>query len=82
MKHHTKIYFEGMKIHPSEWVACEWCGQTAVDVHHLSPRGKGSSKTKDYIENLMGLCRSCHLKAESRELSREELTEKHLKNIP
>jgi 5-methylcytosine-specific restriction endonuclease McrA len=82
MKNHTKVYFAGMGIHFSEWVACEWCGGTCVDIHHLDPRGRGGSKQKDFIENLVGLCRSCHLKAEARTIDKEELREKHLKNIP
>jgi hypothetical protein len=91
LKKHSRIYFEGMGIPLCERfedmdVRCEWCGKQAVDIHHISPRGRGSSKTKDYIENLIALCRHDHNRAEGRvkdqKLSKEELTEKHLKNIP
>lgn len=82
MKKHTKVYFEGMNIHPSEWVACEWCGKTAVDIHHIDGRQAGGSKLKDAIENLVALCRPCHLDAESRKIDKKELRERHLKNTP
>lgn len=36
------------------------CGEWGADVHHLSNRQSGGSKCKDYIENLICLCRSCH----------------------
>jgi 5-methylcytosine-specific restriction endonuclease McrA len=40
------------------------CERQAVDIHHIIPRGMGGSKTKDYIENLVALCRECHIRAE------------------
>ena len=86
MKKHTKVYFKGMNIHPSDWVACEWAGSgwygTANDINHIIPRGMGGSKTKDYIENLVAMCRHCHLEFEAKRIGKEELREKHLKNIP
>ena len=49
-----------------DFVMCEMCQQDrAVDIHHIQGRGMGGSKEQDFIENLMGLCRECHLKAES-----------------
>lgn len=44
----------------SDFMACECCGKKAVDLHHIDPRGMGSTD-KDYIENLMSLCRDCHM---------------------
>ena len=44
---------------------CENCGEKAVDLHHIICKGLGGSKTKDYIENLIALCRDCHEKAET-----------------
>ena len=51
----------------TDFIMCEMCQQDrAVDIHHLERQSKfGSKKEKDYIENLMGLCRDCHNKAES-----------------
>ena len=44
----------------ADFIPCEICGNKAVDIHHIDARGMGGSKLKDFIENLMGLCRSCH----------------------
>tara|TARA_Y100001937_G_C7060380_1_gene303439 strand:- start:209 stop:448 length:240 start_codon:yes stop_codon:yes gene_type:complete len=43
-----------------DFIPCEVCKCKAVDIHHLERRGMGGSKTKDYIENLVALCRICH----------------------
>ena len=48
----------------TDWIPCEVCGAKAVDIHHIEARGMGGSKTKDVIENLMALCRSCHYAAD------------------
>ena len=61
MRNHTKIYHQHFKITPGDWIGCEICNETAVDIHHINPRGMGGSKTKDVIENLMALCRECHI---------------------
>jgi hypothetical protein len=37
----------------------------------------GGSKRKDYIENLMAVCRMCHMLFESKRLSEEEGREIH-----
>jgi 5-methylcytosine-specific restriction endonuclease McrA len=66
MKIHTKVYMTFFDYGETDFVMCEFCQQDrAVDIHHLDSRGMGGSKNKDYIENLMGLCRECHIKAES-----------------
>jgi len=61
MKKHTKIYLEAMGFSTTDWIPCEVCGATAVDIHHIDSRGMGGSKTADIIENLMALCRICHV---------------------
>ena len=43
-------------------VCNSWYG---TDIHHISNKALGSSKCKDYIENLICLCRSCHTKCQS-----------------
>ena len=61
----------------TDWIECEVCGTTAVDIHHIEPRGMGGSKEKDVIENLMALCRECHLDAEAKKLHKGYLTKIH-----
>jgi len=62
---------------------CEMCQQDrAVDIHHLTKQSKfGNKKEKDYIENLMGLCRDCHNKAESDNMFNFYCRIQHLENV-
>ena len=62
MKNHTKIYFKHFGYDTTDYVPCETCGATAVDIHHIECRGMGGSNAKDTIENLMALCRACHIR--------------------
>ena len=79
MKRHIKIYLDYFRLGEQDVMLCEWCDNAiAVDVNHIIPRGMGGSKTKDYILNLVGLCRSCHLKFEAKKINKEELSQKHL----
>ena len=75
MKKHTKIYMNYHNYDISDWIACEHCGTTAVDIHHLEGRKMGGSKNKDFIENLIALCRSCHIKAEMDKVFNNQLKE-------
>jgi len=77
MVKHKKIYLDYFGYGEQDFVPFECCHAIAVDIHHLCRRGIGGSKTKDYIENLMGLCRSCHIKAESSIPFNEELKKIH-----
>lgn len=60
MKKHTKIYLEAYGFDISDFIPCEICEAKAVDIHHIEARGMGGTK-KDSINNLMALCRECHL---------------------
>ena len=59
MQKHVKIYMKHFGYGEQDWMPCEWCAGTAVDVHHIDGRGPG----KDVIDNLVGLCRDCHVEA-------------------
>jgi hypothetical protein len=61
LKKHTKIYLEYFDYGAEDFIPCEVCGARAVDIHHIDCRGMGGSKTKDTIENLMAVCRVCHI---------------------
>jgi 5-methylcytosine-specific restriction endonuclease McrA len=60
MKKHTKVYLEHFNLDKSDWIGCEVCNNTAVDIHHINARGMGGSEQKDDVINLMALCRECH----------------------
>jgi len=67
-----------------DFVMCEMCQQDrAVDIHHLTKQSKfGNKKERDFIENLMALCRDCHNKAESNDDSFNMYCRiKHLENV-
>jgi 5-methylcytosine-specific restriction endonuclease McrA len=61
MKKYVKTYLDYFGYDETSWIACEMCGQTAVDINHIDARGMGGSKLKDKIENLMAMCRKCHI---------------------
>ena len=61
MKKHTKVYMSYFNYDVGDFIPCEVCGTTAVDIHHINCRGMGGSKEKDDIINLMALCRKCHI---------------------
>jgi len=61
MKNHTKTYLKYFGYDTSDFIPCEMCGLKAQDIHHIEARGMGGSKHADTIENLMALCRKCHI---------------------
>jgi len=80
MRKHTQIYLQGMKYKKTDFIPCEVCGSQAVDIHHIEARGMGGSKDKDTIENLMGLCRNCHIEYGDKKQYKEFLKDIHAKN--
>ena len=59
MKKHVKIYRDRFPEF-IDYFPCEVCGDVATDIHHIKYKSRGG---KDEIDNLIGLCRSCHNKA-------------------
>ena len=78
MRKHTKIYLDYFGYVKDDFMACEICGGRMVDIHHIDCRGMGSSKNKDEIKNLMGLCREHHLEFGDKKDKIDFLKEKHL----
>lgn len=77
MKRHVKIYLRFFGYGEEDFIPCEVCGAKAVDIHHIDCRGMGGSKEKDDVENLMALCRKCHVEYGDKKQYVEFLKEKH-----
>jgi 5-methylcytosine-specific restriction endonuclease McrA len=80
MQKHTQIYLQGMGYKTTDFIPCEVCGTQAVDIHHIEARGMGGNKKADVIENLMCLCRKCHIEYGDKKQYKEFLKNIHEKN--
>tara|TARA_R100000329_G_scaffold82224_1_gene70048 strand:+ start:135 stop:473 length:339 start_codon:yes stop_codon:yes gene_type:complete len=80
MQKHTKVYLDFFGYKQGEYIPCEMCNAPAVDIHHLERRTR-NKVTNDYIENLVGLCRHCHLNAENDKSFNMYTRIKHLENV-
>jgi len=80
MKKHTKIYLKFFDIFGDEFVSCEMCGKKAVDIHHIECRGMGGTD-KDNINNLMALCRNCHITYGDKKQYMDLLKQRHKERI-
>lgn len=78
MKPHTKIYLDSNGFDTTDFIPCEVCGGKAVDIHHIIARGMGGSKNSNTPENLMALCRACHIEYGDKEQHMEFLIHKHI----
>lgn len=81
MQKHVKIYLDAFGYGTGDFIPCELCGKRAVDINHIECRGMGGSKDKDYIENLMALCRLCHVEFGDKKHLKAFLIETHLKHL-
>ena len=81
MKKHTMHYLNHFGYDISDFIPCEVCGKTAVDIHHIEARGIGGSKEADAIDNLMALCREDHIKFGDKKQYKEFLKEKHQEKL-
>jgi len=85
MKKHTKIYLDAMGYDTTDFIPCEICGAKAVDIHHIEARGMGGSNNRDTIDNLMGLCRKCHVafgdKTQHKEMFLKEVHLSHIQRV-
>ena len=81
MKNYTKIYLDYFGYGIEDFIPCEVCGNKAVDIHHIEARGMGGTKEKDRIENLMALCRYCHVVMGDTKTHLEYLKDKHKKAL-
>lgn len=82
MQKHVKVYIEFFDYCEQDWIGCEKCLKTSVDIHHIDSKGMGgTSLDKDYIENLIALCRECHNKAHASIQFNQELKQIHLNHL-
>ena len=84
MKKYIKIYMDYYDYVIDDVILCEHCSKQAVDIHHIDARGLGGDPRghKNQIENLIALCRACHIKAETDKQFNNQLRElnKHKHN--
>lgn len=81
MKKHTKIYMQHFGYVLDDFIPCEVCGSRAVDIHHIHRRGIGGNPNADTIENLMAVCRTCHVEYGDKKEYLQWLQEIHNKKI-
>jgi hypothetical protein len=81
LKKYKKVYIDYFGYDVTDYIGCEICTAPSVDIHHLIPKGMGGSKTKDYIGNLIAVCRECHNKCHNSKEFNDNAKEIHLKNL-
>jgi len=77
MKKHTKILMDFFGYSTGDFIPCEICGAKAVDTNHIDARKMGGSKLKDFIENLMSICRVCDQKYADKKQFKKWLLDLH-----
>mgnify|MGYP003155010242 FL=1 len=80
MQKHTKVYMQFFDYGEQDFIPCEMCGSRATDIHHIERRTR-NKVTNDFVENLVGLCRDCHIKAESDTMFNMFCRIQHLENV-
>jgi len=81
VKKHVKVYLDYFGYGAEDFIGCEVCSSRAVDIHHIEARGMGGSKKADTIENVMALCRNCHVEYGDKKQYMDNLKAVHLKKI-
>ena len=81
LKKYKKIYCDHFGFIESEFIPCEMCEGVAVDIHHIDSKGMGGRKSMDVIENLMALCRECHVEYGDKKQYKTILKEIHLRRL-
>jgi 5-methylcytosine-specific restriction endonuclease McrA len=81
MQKHTKVYLNYFQYSLEDFIGCEVCGSRAVDIHHIERRGMGGTTKTEDINNLMALCRNCHVKYGDIKHHKEFLISKHRSHI-
>jgi len=77
VKKHTRVYMSFFGYDVSDFIPCEVCGSQAQDIHHIECRGMGGTKQADTIQNLMAVCRDCHINFGDKKEHKEYLQDVH-----
>jgi len=77
MINYKQLYLSSFRYGEQDFIPCEICGNRAVDIHHIEPKGMGGSKEKDHIENLIAVCRECHNKCHDNKITKNEQRKAH-----
>jgi len=77
MKKHTKIYMAAMGYSVGDFILCEVCGKPASEIHHIHRRGMGGATKADAPENLMAVCRRCHVEYGDKRQCKDWLKQVH-----
>ena len=75
MSRHKKIYFDHYGLSEGDFIACEVCNKPAIDIHAIECDGMGGSKKGHKIENLIAVCRECHIDKGDKKQFKEMLKE-------
>lgn len=81
MKAHTKIYLDYFNYGIDDFIPCEVCSKRAVDIHHIDCRGMGGGNKNNTIDNLMALCRQCHVVMGDTKTHMQYLKDKHSQKL-
>ena len=69
-KEYVKKYIEHHNIGEQDIILCKVCGKIAVDLHHIIMLSQCGS---DNPENIIPLCRECHMRSHSNKITKQEL---------
>ena len=75
---YVALYYAAFGYGDLDFIASEYSGASAVDVHHIDCRGSGGSKIDDRIENLMALTREEHIEYGDKKQHMVMLYTKHM----
>lgn len=87
---HVQIYIDFFGKEEGDWIECEITEGTCIDVHHITPKKMGGSKTffKDGIEydiddiiNLIGVTREAHIDCHDEIYTKRQLYLLHAKRM-
>ena len=76
LKSYTKVYLNYFNYCIDDTIPCEICQNKAVDIHHIETRSRCKDLLND-INNLMALCRKCHIEYGDKKQHKEFLKTVH-----